>query len=370
LVVTHPPTTAPTISAPANSTNGSYTVSWSGVAGPVSYTLQEQVNGGGWSTVQTNGMTSWSTSGRGNGTYGYHVQACNVGGCGPWSAVGSTTVLLVPPVPASISVPASSNGPIAVSWAVSATATSYGIDQSINGGAWAQVYANSATGTTVTATSSGSYSYRVMACNASGCNGYATSSAVAVTIPPASAPSLSVPASSSNGSYTVSWGGVSGATSYTLQEQVNGGGWSTVQANGNTSWGTSGRGNGTYGYQVQACNGGGCGPWSGTGNVSVLLIPATPTGLASTLYATYYSDTRPPKTVYTLTGSWAAMAGATNYNFHYCQQSGSCYTTNTTATSIPEFQVQGATVSVTVQACNANGCSAWSASVTPTTVNQ
>jgi len=370
LVVTHPPTTAPTVSAPANSTNGSYTVSWSGVAGPVSYTLQEQVNGGGWTTMQTNGMTSWSTSGRGNGTYGYHVQACNAGGCGPWSAVASTTVLLVPPVPASISVPATSNGPIAVSWAASATATIYGLDQSINGGAWAQVYANSATSTTVTAGASGSYSFRAYACNASGCNGYATSSAVAVTIPPASAPSLSVPASSNSGSYTVSWGGVSGATSYTLQEQVNGGGWTTVQANGSTSWSTSGRGNGTYGYQVQACNAGGCGPWSGTSSVSVLLLPATPTGLSSTLYATFYSDTRPPKTVYTLTGSWSGVAGATSYNFQYCQPSSSCYTTNTTATSIPEFTVQGATVSVAVQACNASGCSAWSASVTPTTVNQ
>nr|WP_255368396.1 hypothetical protein [Rhodanobacter sp. OK091] len=321
--------------------------------------------------MQTNGLTSWSTSGRGNGTYGYHVQACNVGGCGPWSAVGNTTVLLVPPVPASISVPASSNGPIAISWAASPTATSYVLYQSINGGGWTQAYSGPNTSIQVTATVSGNYIYYVTAVNGSGWSGqYTPSNTVAVTIPPASAPSLSVPASSTNGSYTVSWGGVSGATSYTLQEQVNGGGWSTVQANGNTSWGTSGRGNGTYGYHVQACNAGGCGPWSGTGNVSVLLIPATPTGLAATLYATYYSDTRPPKTVYTLTGSWSGVAGATSYNFQNCQPSSSCSTTNTAATSIPEFTVQGATVSVAVQACNANGCSAWSASVTPTTVNQ
>jgi YD repeat-containing protein len=364
------PAGAPTLSVPSSNGTGSYTVSWSAVTGATSYTLQEQVNGGAWATVQGSAATSWVASGKGNGSYGYHVQACNSSGCNAWSNVASVTVLLPPPAPASISAPATSNGPIAISWAASATATIYGLDQSVNGGSWAQVYANSATSTTVTATSSGAYSFRAYACNGSGCTGYATSGAVAVTIPPASAPSLSVPASSSNGSYTVSWTGVGGATSYSLQEQVNGGGWSTVQANGNTSWGTSGRSNGTYGYHVQACNVGGCGPWSGTSSVSVVLIPATPTGLSSTLYATYYSDTRPPKTVYTLTGSWSAMAGASNYNFHYCQQSGSCYTTNTTATSIPEFQVQGATVSVAIQACNANGCSAWSASVTPTTVNQ
>lgn len=365
LVVTHPPTTAPTVSVPVNSTNGSYTVSWSGVAGQVSYTLQEQVNGSGWTTVQTNGLTSWSTSGRGNGTYGYHVQACNVGGCGPWSAVASTAVLLVPPVPASISVPATSNGPIAISWAASATATIYGLDQSVNGGAWAQVYANSATSTTVTATSTGSYSYRAYACNASGCNAYATSGAVAVTIPPAIAPSLSLPATSTTGSYTVSWGGVSGATSYTLQEQVNGGGWTTVQANGNTSWSTSGRGNGTYGYQVQACNAGGCGPWSGVGSITVTLIPTTPTGLSATLYPTYNPGTRPP-TTYQLSASWSGVAGASSYNLQNCQQGGGCYTHTTTATSMPQFNVPNGTVSVAVQACSASGCSAWSASVTPT----
>ncbi|HWX65436.1 MAG TPA: hypothetical protein VNZ27_03310 [Rhodanobacter sp.] len=353
LVVTHPPTTAPTISTPANSTNGSYTVSWSGVAGPVSYTLQEQINGGGWTTVQTNGMTSWSTSGRGNGTYGYHAQACNVGGCGPWSAVASTTVLLVPPVPSSISVPATSNGPIAISWAASATATIYGLDQSVNGGAWAQVYANSATSTTVTAGSSGSYSFRAYACNASGCNGYATSGAVAVTIPPASAPSLSVPASSTNGSYTVSWGAVSAATSYTLQEQVNGGGWTTVQANGSTSWGTSGKGNGTYGYHVQACNAGGCGPWSGVGTITVALIPAAPAVPYIGVSGPYY---KPVVLV-----SWAAVPNATSYQLEQTDPvNGVNIVYIGSSTSLSQLILVNGTVQFRVMACSSAGCSAFS----------
>ena len=360
LVVTHPPTTAPTISAPANSTNGSYTVSWSGVTGQVSYTLQEQVNGGGWATVQTNGMTSWGTSGRGNGAYGYHVQACNVGGCGPWSGTGTTTVLLPPPTPASISVPATSNGPIAISWAASATATIYGLDQSVNGGTWAQVYANSATSTTVTATSSGSYSYRAYACNTSGCNGYATSGAVAVTIPPASAPSVSVPASSTNGSYTVTWGGVSGATSYTLQEQVNGGGWTTVQANGNTSWSTSGRSSGSYGYHVQACNAGGCGPWSGSASISVLLPPAAPA------YVTAPDSLPYPSGVWAV--NWASVSGAASYNAQRTNTG-----TNTvvsvysgTGTSVDQSNLVPGTYVFSVQACNASGCSGWQTSGTVT----
>jgi hypothetical protein len=297
-------------------------------------------------------MTSWSTSGRGNGTYGYHVQACNVGGCGPWSAVGSTTVLLPPPVPASISVPATSNGPIAISWAASTTATIYGLDQSVNGGAWAQVYANSATSTTVTASATGSYSFRAYACNGSGCSGYATSGGVAVTIPPASAPSLSVPASSNSGSYTVSWSAVSAATSYTLQEQVNGGGWTTVQANGNASWGASGRGNGTYGYHVQACNAGGCGPWSGIGSISVALIPAPPTNPTMI-------DTVAPKSESYL-GQWDPVSNATRYELMRTDSSFVFY--SGTATSFPlgsgpvGYELP---YSVELRACNTVGCSAW-----------
>jgi len=364
------PAGAPTLSVPSTNGTGSYTVSWSAVTGATSYNLQEQINGGAWTTVQGSAATSWATSGRSNGSYGYHVQACNSSGCSAWSVAASVTVLLPPPAPASLAVPATSSGSVAVSWPASSTATSYTLQHRLGSGGWSTAYSGSGTSTTVAEGTTGSYTYQVQACNGGGCSSWRASSAVTVTIPPASAPTLSAPANSSTGGYTVSWTGVSGATSYTLQEQVNGGGWSTIQTSSATSRAISGKGNGTYGYHVQACNAGGCGPWSGTSSVSVLLIPATPTGLSSTLYATFYSDTRPPKTVYTLTGSWSAMAGASNYNFHYCQQSGSCYTTNTTATSIPEFTVQGATVSVTVQACNANGCSAWSASVTPTTVNQ
>lgn len=367
------PSAAPTLSAPANSSNASYSVSWSTVSGATSYILQERVNGGAWATVQSSAAISWAASGKSNASYGYQVRACNSSGCSPWSSVASVTVLVIPPppTPASISVPATSNGPITISWAASATATGYDLYQEINNADWRQVYSGAGTMATLQESVSGNYNYWVAATNAGGWNGVLKASGtVIVTLPPASAPAISLPATSTNGSYAVSWGAVSAATSYTLQEQVNGGGWTTVQANGNASWSTSGRGNGTYGYHVQACNAGGCGPWSGIGNVSVLLVPATPTGLSATLYATYLSDARPPKTYYTLAASWSGVAGATSYNLQNCQQGSACYTHPTTATSIPEFAVPNVPVSIVVQACNASGCSASSASVTPTTVNQ
>ena len=362
---------APALSVPASSSNGSYGVSWNAVTGATGYALQEQLNGGAWATVQSGAATSWAATGKGDGSYGYRVQACNVTGCSAWSSVASVTVQRVtpPPAPASVSVPATSAGSVAVSWASSSTATSYTLQHRLGAGGWSTAYSGSGTSATVTESATGSYTYQVQACNAGGCSGWTGSGAVAVTIPPASAPSLSVPSSNTTGSYTVSWTGVSGATSYTLQGQVNGGSWSVVQSNGSTSWGASDKGSGTYGYRVQACNAGGCGPWSGTGNVSVLRVPATPTGLSATLYVTSDPDLRPP-TRYSLAASWPAVAGASSYTFKNCQQSGTCGTTTTSATSIPAFLVGGATVSASLQACNASGCSAWSAAVTPTTVNQ
>ena len=82
-----------------NNTTGSYTVSWNGVATATGYNLQEQVNGGGWSTVYSGTGGSWSTSGRVNGNYGYQVQACNGSGCSAFSPVGTVSVAMPTTLP-------------------------------------------------------------------------------------------------------------------------------------------------------------------------------------------------------------------------------------------------------------------------------
>jgi hypothetical protein len=189
-----------------------------------------------------------------------------------------------------------------------------------------------------------------------------------VTHPPASAPTVTTLASSTGG-YTVSWTAVSTATSYTLQEQVNGGVWATLQASSARSRAISGKGNGTYGYRVAAHNAGGYGPWSSTHSVTVLRPPATPTGLSATIYATYESETRPPRTFYSLSASWSASSTATSYGFQYCT-GGVCTALSTTSTKAVVNPVHGTSYTVNVRACNASGCSAWSPAVTPAVVNQ
>jgi YD repeat-containing protein len=354
--VLYAPSSAPTVTTPANNTSGSYTVSWSGVSTATSYNLQEQVNGGAWATVQSNGASTWGANGKGNATYGYRVQACNSSGCGPWSGISNTTVLLPPPTPTGVSAPATSSGTFTITWNASSTATSYDVHQSINNGTWTLVKSVSTNSATIVATTSGNYTFYIAALNGSGWNGQVgASNVVVVTIPPASAPTLSVPTNNTTGSYTVSWSGVAGATSYTLQERTNGGGWSTVQANGSTSWNAASHGSATYGYQVQACNAGGCSSWSSVASISVLLPP----GSAPTVSVPATSANGS----YTIT--WNAIAGATSYIVSEQDNGGSWYTlaSGVTATSLGVSGRGNGSYGHGVVACNASGCGPWSSAV-------
>ncbi|MEW9573809.1 DUF6531 domain-containing protein [Rhodanobacter sp. Si-c] len=348
----------PTLGLPASSNNGSYTVSWSAMSDTTSYTLQEQVNGGGWNTIYTGGNTSMAISGKGDGSYGYQVQACNAGACGSWSATATISVLFPPPAPASLSVPATSSGSVAVSWPAASTASSYILQQALNGGAWSQIYSGAALAYTQKETTSGSYAFRVQACNAGGCSSaYTTSTSVTVTIPPSTAPSLSVPATNGSGSYTVSWGAVSGATSYTLQKQTNGGGWSTVYSGGGTSTVPSGNAWGaTYGFKVQACNAGGCGPWSAVG--TVVLVPAPPGSISGP------GQVPSPGAAEI---SWAASSGATSYTLQRTNLASGGPSTiySGSATSYINSGLPPGEYDYAVNACNAAGCSGWTQ---PTTV--
>ncbi len=341
----------PVLSTPSISSTGTYTVSWSGIGGATTYTLQEQVNGGSWTPIQSSGATSDPISGKADGSYGYRVQACNGTICAPWSGTAVTIVVHPPATPASITVPATSSGSVPVSWAASSTATSYTLQQKLGSGSWGTVYTGAVTNSTRTITTTGSYTYQVAACNAGGCSTYKVSSAVVVTIPPASAPTLTVPATSSTGSYTVSWTAVAAATSYTLQEQVNGGSWATIQATSATSKALSGKADGTYGYKVQACNAGGCAGWSSTQSIVVTHPPTAAPSLtvpSSNISGSY-------------SVSWGAVSLATSYTLQE-QFNGGAWATIQTSSAISKAISNKAsgTYGYRVQGCNAGGCGPWS----------
>lgn len=282
---------------------------------------------------------------------------------------GSYTVPALPsapPVPGaapSLSVPGmSSTGSYTVSWGSVSTATSYTLQRSTSGGSsWSTAYTGSAMSKAISGEGNGTYVYRVEACNAGGCSVWSGSKSTVVTHPPASAPSLSVPATSSSGSYTVGWGSVSTATSYTLQQSSNGGSWSTAYSGGATSKALSGIGSGTYTYRVEACNAGGCGAWSATHAIAVALIPAAPRGL------TYPTSVPYPGGNWQV--SWPAVSEATSYALQRTGVTSGAVKAvySGSATSAIDSLAPPGQYLYQVKACNANGCSPWEVSTVPMT---
>ncbi|MFC3654122.1 hypothetical protein ACFONN_21465, partial [Dyella humi] len=247
------PTPTPTLTVPATSYTGGATITWTAATPITGYTLQQSANGGStWTTVPTGTGTTATVSGLTNGSYVYQLKACNTAGggsaCTSWVTAGPMVVTL-PPSPAptvSVQTTLSTNDTYIVDWSGNNEATYYLVQMQVNGGGWSQVQKGSGTAYDASGQGSGTYNYEVAACNVAGCSPWsAPSPTVTVELPP-TAPSLSGGGTSNNGSYGVSWSGVATATSYILQENVNGAGWTTVQSSGATSWNTSGRGNGTY----------------------------------------------------------------------------------------------------------------------------
>ena len=435
-VVVQRPASVPTLSAPASSASGAFTISWSTSATATSYRLEQRANGAAWALLFEGNATSYDVSGLVSATYDFRVKACNTGGCGAGSVVATTVVLLPPPTP-QLTLPASSStGTFGLSWTAAATATSYQVDQSANYGPYTTIFSGDALGTNLFGLETGFYQYVVRACNASGCSADSAAQGISVLLPPATplkpimaasatgtfliawnrvtgatryqlderqngggwttvfnanniltsrpglAPGiyeyqlracndsgcsanspiatihlnvvpalvgpLSGPSTNNSGSYTLTWGAANGANSYTLQERLNGGGWSTIFTGSATEYTVSNRGSGTYDYQAQACNATGCSQNGNVATVVVLWIPTVPTLSAPASSASG-----------AFTVSWSASATATNYQLEQRVNGGAwALLFEGNATGYDMSGLASATYDFRVKACNTDGCSA------------
>lgn len=342
---------------PATALNGNFTVTWGTVSGATSYTLEQSANGGAWGDSYTGAALSKAFTNIGAGSFSYRVKACNPAGCGDLSGVGTVQALYPPAAPSAPGVPAQSfNGSYAVSWTAVATATSYRLEESVNGGGWGLIQDAASTSRSITGKAAGSYAYRVQACNAAGCSGYSGTAGVQVIEAPTGAPALSAPADGGTGAYTVSWTSVATATSYRLEENTNGGGWTLIQDGAAASRAISGKPAGSYAYRAQGCNGAGCGPYSNVATVTVgPPVPAMP----SYLNVFRIGDLAP----YTWNVDWPAVSGATSYEVR--EHRGTTITTIYTGSGLFLSTSGVGTRSYSVRACNATGCSAWKGPVSP-----
>ena len=288
------PTVPVSISVPASNVTGAYTVAWGASNGTVTaYELYEATNSSfsGQVNAYTGSGLNKAFSNKPTGTFYYRVRACNTpSDCSDYRVGGnSIAVTVTPGQPTSLNYPStSSTGSYTVSWGASTTGvvTAYELYES-SSTAWTNVYSGPATSKLISGKSDGSWYYRVRACNTpTDCSVYQVypsgGSPITVRLTPSAPASISVPSTSTTGSYTINWGAASGTvTSYELYEATNSSFTGEVLA---VSWtqlfgGISGKGNGTYYYRVRACNTPtSCSGYApGPNVITVTLPPAQPT---------------------------------------------------------------------------------------------
>ncbi|MDX2349628.1 MAG: RHS repeat-associated core domain-containing protein [Porticoccus sp.] len=261
--------------SPVADNDGAFTVNWGTASGTVtSYKLEQQVNGGSWSQIYSGTSRSKAFSGLADGSYKYRVKACNSIGCSAYRTASAYVV--TSPTSSTTSAIHSIRKSHKIDWAAATGSfDAYQLYQKINDAHWTQVYEGLGLSATFTDLADGHYQYWVRACNTEGgnttCSGYQASDRL--TLSYIDTPTdLTVPSGDADGAYTISWQpGQGTATSYTLQEQLNGGAWTTVQDTVGTTYSTSGKTNNQYSYQVRGCNAGGCTDYSAVQTVNVLL---------------------------------------------------------------------------------------------------
>jgi hypothetical protein len=172
------PSAPASLTYPASSITGKYTVSWSACTGATGYIVTRSNNGGTtWVQVYSGSVVSYSENIT-NGSYRYAVRAVNSGGASGWTTGTSNCLVCTTPpaVPASLSCPTSSKtGKYTVGWPAAGNATSYVLRRSNNSGkTWTQIYAGTARSYSENI-GNGTYRYSVNAVNLAGSSAWRTS---------------------------------------------------------------------------------------------------------------------------------------------------------------------------------------------------
>lgn len=258
--------------------DGEYPVSWTELPDRLAdtYVLQEATDIAfttGLRTVCTTAGQSCSVSGKVAGTYYYRVKGANVWGESAWSNAQPATVL--PPATPLLNAIDNSDGDgdYTVTWNAVALASSYTLqeDTALDFSSPITVSEGAALSWSATAKTAGNYYYRVRASGPTGQSGWSTTQSVSV-LPPG-APYLSpIDNSDGDGNYAITWGTVSGATSYALEEDDNAAFSSpqTLYTGPNLAWSVTNHAYGTYYYRVRASGPSGQSAWSNTQTAAVL----------------------------------------------------------------------------------------------------
>ncbi len=285
--------------SPATSKDGSYTVDWDVprcyrvFRAQVCRTLQERLGTGAWTAVA--GISATATSkaftGKAAGTWQYRMLLGTQVLAGPESVVVSPPS--PPATPATPTGPAASAGAHTVSWTAVSRATGYRLRARKDSGTWTEHALQSTRSKAFSGLAAGEWDYQVKACNGGGCSGWSGTLTITVSAPT----TLTVtPVTSTDGAYTVRWPAPAlTIIKVRLWQQVEKNGkkaaWTVVgtYAGATTSKSFSqGSAPAVYYHKAEHCITvfGTQTCWGESATVSVTVqapvMPATPTGLAST----------------------------------------------------------------------------------------
>ncbi len=244
----------PTLKATVNA-NGSFKLSWNKVEGATRYGIYMLESNGKYKWIKSTSATSWTT---GTAQYGkkytYKVFAVNDNTSVKSefsSAVSATNNKKLQATTAKVTVNA--NGSFKISWNKVTGATKYGIYMKQANGSYKWIKTVTGTSfTTAVAAYGKQYTYKVLAANNNKSAQTFSNVVNAKNTKKLQTPSLKV-AVNKNGSFKLSWGKVTGATSYQIYMKQSNGTYKLIKTTSSTSFTTAVAAKGkTYSYKVRA----------------------------------------------------------------------------------------------------------------------
>jgi len=335
---------------------GNVTLSWANVSGAANYTVQRSTTTGTEVTIASNITTNtYTDTGRTNGSTVFYV-VDSVNSSGATSADSNEVAVTPMAIPTGLTV-AGNTGNVVLSWGNVTSAGNYTVRRAtISGGPYTTINSTVTVGnlTDVTVANGTPYFYVVAAANSTT---DATSTTVShslsnnsteVTVTPLAAP-IGVTAVTSTGNATLSWGNVTGATSYAVRRgNITGGPYVTINSTITTSpYVDTGLTNGSSYFYVVAAQA--TSSLSSNSTQATAIPVAPPTGVSAT------GNTG------NVTLGWTASLGATSYVVRRGTITGGPYTTVTssaTGTAYPDTTaVNGTTYFYVLAGLNSTGLS-------------
>lgn len=264
--------------------DSTYTVTWSAIAGAVSYLLQESTTSSfsAPTTRYTGSNTQTQVTGQSVGVWYYRVRTTNIYGiASEWSNIQSVSVLPAAPVMSPINNPTNADA-YTIQWSAVPGAYSYELVQDASSTFISPVtrYVGASTTYNVTGQPEGTWYYRARALRGDLIGPWSAPVSTTVDPAPLSPPILTVLSDDRDGDYTLDWSDITGATVYTLEESLNP--YFTnplvVYTGAQSIYTVTEQTGGQWHYRVRAAGPAGRSPWSATKTVivtSYVYLPVT-----------------------------------------------------------------------------------------------